>query len=173
MNLSGKRVLMVIAPENFRDEEFAEPKSVFEGIGMEVVVASRGVAEALGSLGAKVAVDKDISEVAAGDFDAVVFVGGAGAVVYFGAPEAHKLAREAFEQGKVLGAICIAPSILANAGVLEGKRATVFASEAGNLREKGAVYTGGPVTVDGKIVTANGPAAACEFGQAIVGVLGR
>ena len=171
MNLAGRRILMVVAPKNFRDEEFLEPKGVFESRGAEVVITSRGVSEASGMLGAKVAVDKDVSEVSAGDFDAIVFVGGSGSSVYFDAPEAHKLAKEAAEYGRVLGAICIAPSILANAGVLDGKRATAFVSEEGNLKERGAVYIGEPVTVDGKIITAAGPQAARKFGEAIAEAL--
>lgn len=172
MELSGKRILMVVAPENFRDEEFFEPKKVFEGRGAEVVVASRGTPEATGSLGATIVVDKDISEISVADFDAIVFVGGLGSSVYYHDSAAHKIAREASDRGKVLGAICIAPSILANAGVLDGKRATVFSSEAENLRESGANYTGEHISRDGKIVTASGPQAATKFGETIAEALG-
>jgi len=170
-DLAGKKILMVVAPRDFRDEEFLEPQKIFADAGAAVTVASKGVAEALGMLGAKVKIDKDLSEVRAADFDAVVFVGGSGASVYFDNPLALDLAKSAFASGKVVGAICIAPSILANAEVLEGRRATAFASEKDNLEAKGATYTGEAVTVDGKIVTARGPEAAEEFGHQIVETL--
>lgn len=172
MDLTGKKILMVIAPENFRDEELMEPKEIFEDAGAEVTVASRGTDSAKGMMGAVVTVDADISEADAGDYDAVIFVGGTGASVYFDDETAQTLARTAYESGKILAAICIAPSTLANAGLLEGKRATSFSSEKDNLEEKGAEYTGATVQADGRIITGNGPEAATEFGQKIAETLG-
>lgn len=166
-----KKILMVIAPKGFRDEEFLEPKQVFEESGAEVTVASKGVDKAQGKLGATANVDIDISDAVAFDYDAVVFIGGPGATVYFKDETAHKLAKDAAESGRVVGAICIAPSILANAGVLEGKKATSFPSEEKNIEPKCAEYTGHDVQVDGKIITANGPEAATDFGHAIVRAL--
>ena len=90
---------------------------------------------------------------------------------YFNNKTALQIARQAAEKEKILAAICIAPSVLANAGVLEGKKATSFASEAGNLRKAKAVYTGSGVERDGLIITGSGPAAATKFGQTIVNVL--
>lgn len=162
---------MIIAPENFRDEELAEPKAIFENAGITVTVASRNCETARGMLGATADVDKDIADVNVADYDAVVFVGGTGATVYFNDPTAHQIAKDAASQGKVLAAICFSPSTLANAGVLEGKKATVFSSEADNLKAKGAEYTGADVEQDGKIITGNGPGAATKFGKTILNAL--
>jgi protease I len=167
----AKKVLVVVAPQNFRDEELAEPKKVFEDAGFEVTFASKGTKTATGMLGARQSIDIDVSEAKAADFDSVVFIGGSGAAVYFDDANVIGLAREAYDSGKVVGAICIAPSILANAGVLEGKKATAFSSERSNLEEKGATYTADLVTVDGKIVTGNGPEAAKKFGEEIAKLL--
>jgi len=161
------RVLMVVAPQNFRDEEYQKPRQVLEKAGFKIEVASKEVSEAEGMFGTKAKIDKDITQVNVDDYQGVVFVGGTGAAVYFEDQTALALVKTAFEKGKVVGAICIAPSILANAGILQGKRATAFSSEQGNLSAKGAYYTGESVTVDGKIVTANGPGAAEEFGRRI------
>jgi protease I len=173
MPTQGKKILMIIAPTNFRDEELAEPKAVFEQAGATVTVASKGTTLATGMLGATAKVDQDITEVDVAEFDAVVFVGGSGASVYFNDPAAHLLAQNAYNQDKIVAAICIAPSTLANAGLLSNKRATCFSSEAENLKTKGASYTGEMVTVDGRIVTGNGPGAAKEFGQKIIEVLNQ
>jgi len=167
------KVLMVVAPKNFRDEEYQKPRQVLEAAGWQIEVASKKVNEAVGMLGAKAKIDKDISQVNVDDYQGVVFVGGTGAAVYFEDQTVLALAKTAFEKDKVVGAICIAPSILANAGILQGKKATAFFSEQENLIAKGAQYTGEPVTVDGKIVTANGPQAAEKFGEKLVEKLGR
>lgn len=167
----AKKVLMIVAPANFRDEECLEPKKIFESRGMNVTVASKGVKTAKGSLGASLNVDVDISKVDVSGYDAVVFVGGPGADVYFNDATAHKIAKDTVARKKILAAICIAPAILANAGVLQWKNATVFPSGRDALESNGAIYTGADVTVDGKIITANGPAAAKKFGNAIVEAL--
>ena len=164
-------ILMVIAPERFRDEELLEPKRVFEENGINVVIASKGVKKAKGKLGVIVDVDKEVKEITAEDYDAVVFVGGPGAAIYFDDDMALKLARDAYKKCKVIAAICVAPSILANAGIFKGKKATCFESQQENLKMKGAIYTGDDVTKDGKIITANGPGAAVKFGEAITGEL--
>jgi protease I len=164
----SKKVLMIIAPQNYRDEELTVPKGVFQKKGCEVVIASKGIEDAIGMLGGKTYVDLDMAEVIPTDYDAIVFVGGGGANVYFNDERAFDIAKDAVAENKVLGAICIAPSILANAGVLKGKNVTASPSEEANLKQKGANYTGKPVEVDGKIVTAIGPNAAKEFGEEIM-----
>jgi protease I len=122
-------------------------------------------------MGATAEIDKDISAVDVDEYDAVVFIGGQGASVYFDDSTALAIAKDAYEKGKVVGAICIAPSILANAGVLEGKKATCFNSESSNLETQGAEYTGSDVEIDGNVITANGPAAARKFGAAVAEAL--
>lgn len=169
-DLSNKKILMVIAPSNFRDEELKHPKQIFEDSGATVTIASTA-SEATGMLGMSISVDKDLKNVSAEDYDAIIFVGGSGASVYFNDEKALSLARDAYSKGKVIGAICIAPSILANAGILEGKKATAFSSEAENLRSKGADYTGEAVTQDDNIITASGPEFARQFGEAIAKAL--
>lgn len=166
-----KKALLIIAPENFRDEELFETKKVLEAAGIKTEVASSQTGVIKGMLGGTQEARKTLFEVNVSDYQAIVFVGGSGASVYFDDALALAIAEEAVRQGKVLAAICIAPSILANAGVLRGKKATAFPSEKENLMNKGADYTGEPVTVDDKIVTASGPAAARDFGWKIVELL--
>jgi len=73
---------MVIAPENFRDEEYARPREILESAGYAVVVASRSRETARGMLGMRVQPELLLSEARAADYDAVVFVGGSGAQTY-------------------------------------------------------------------------------------------
>ncbi len=167
----GKKALMVIASQDFRDEELLTPKEVLESKGVKVTIASSSLDTATGMLGAKVKPEVLIENVNVNDFEAVIFVGGAGAREYFNNPVALKIARDAYKRGKLVGAICIAPRILSEAGVLKGKKATVYSSEAKALKAKGAICTGRDVEVDGKVVTASGPQAAEQFGKTIVNLL--
>ncbi len=171
MPVKEKRALFIIAPENFRDEELFETKKVLDASEIKTEVVSSKTGEIKGSLGSVQRVEKTLLEVNVAEYGAVIFVGGSGASVYFDDAIALAIAEEAFRQDKVLAAICIAPSILANAGVLKGKKATSFSSQKDNLISKDALFTGEPVTVDGRIVTASGPAAAQDFGWEIVGLL--
>ncbi|MDP3630622.1 MAG: DJ-1/PfpI family protein [Actinomycetota bacterium] len=165
-------VLMVIAPDQFRDEEYARPREVLEGLGATVVTASVAPGPCRGKLGMLARAEVALNEVSPDRYDAIVFVGGAGASVYFDDLDAHALARAMHAAGKVVGAICVAPSTLAHAGLLRGKNATAFASQRDDLIAHGATWTGAPVEIDGSIVTANGPAASQDFGLAIADLLG-
>ncbi|MFH1294333.1 MAG: DJ-1/PfpI family protein [Candidatus Aenigmatarchaeota archaeon] len=168
-----KKVLMVIAPHDFRDEEYQQPFEEFKKAGFKVSTVSTVLGEVIGMLGGTVISEGLLNGTSALEYDAVVFIGGAGASMYFDNAEAHKLAVEASEQNRLLGAICIAPVILANAGLLKGRKATVWKDQKliGILKEKGAEYTGADVVKDGKIITAAGPFAAREFGKAVVKAL--
>jgi protease I len=161
------KVLMIIAPRNFRDEELFDTKEELESYGNSVFIASTKTDTATGMLGGTVKPDTTIDNVNVDDYDAVVFVGGSGSSIYFNNQKAHEIARDASDKGKVIGAICIAPSTIANAGLLKGKKATSFPSEERNLRSKGANYTGKPVEKDGNIITADGPRSARNFGRMI------
>jgi protease I len=169
-----KKAVMIIARDNFRDEELLEPKEILERNGIEVKVASTTLDYAKGMLGAKVKPDILVSDVNARDFDAIVFIGGQGASQYWDDPVAHRLAREGISANRIVAAICIAPVTLAKAGILKGKRATVWSSEASQLKAAGSKYTGQPVEKDGNIITAAGPFAAQGFGEELVkALLGR
>ncbi len=171
MNLKGKKVLMVIAPDNFRDEEYFHTREVLESYGASVTTASSKTGEITGMLGGTAVADIVLSQANPSEYDAVVFVGGSGASAYFNDETALGLAQRAYEDGKVVAAICIAPNILAQAGLLEGKKATAYESVKSDLTEKGAVWSNESVVRDGRIITANGPAAARRFGEEIAKLL--
>jgi len=168
-----KKVVMIISKNNFRDEEYFQPKQILTKAKVEVVTASSSTGTAKGMLGATQNVDITIDEIDAKNYDAVIFVGGNGASEYFDNLQAHKIARDTISGKKFLGAICIAPVTLAKAGVLKNKKATVFLSEIDEIKKYGGNYTGKNVEVDGKIVTAAGPKAAKQFGEKILELLLR
>ncbi|MDX2085059.1 MAG: DJ-1/PfpI family protein [Candidatus Melainabacteria bacterium] len=166
-----RRILMVIAPEQFRDEELLVPRHAFEAAGFAVDTVSTRVGEATGMLGAKETIQTTLSQVSPANYCATVVVGGMGSVEHLWENEPlHQLLQAAAAQGQVLAAICLSSAVLAKAGLLQGKQATVWempeSLEA--LKHAGAIYTGEPVTVDDNRVTANGPEAATAFAEAIL-----
>lgn len=178
VDLKNKKILMVIAFKDFKDEEYFVPKEIFEQASAIVLTASDFIGTAVGVSGGEVNIDLNIKDAKAEDYDTVVFVGGPGAYKYLDNSDFHHLAEETVAADKVLGAICIAPAILAKAGVLSGKKATVWSNALDKsaikiLKENGAVFQDEKVVVDGKIVTADGPAAAKEFGEEMVKIVDK
>ncbi len=172
----GKKAVIIIAFRDFRDEEYFPVREILEQSGIEIKTASNKKGIAVGAEGGEAIVDLLVSEVNLADFDAVVFIGGPGCLENLDNDDSYKLARETVRQRKVLASICISPVILAKAGLLKGKRATVWSSpmyreSVAALRDNGAIYEDEPVVRDGRIITGNGPLAAKEFSQTILELL--
>ena len=164
------KILMVLSFQDFQEDELKVPKEYFRGEGYQVVLASKGGISATAMSGEKVSVDLDLKDVDVKDYSAVVFVGGDGIELLklYDDPDYLALARASAE-GNVVAAICLGPNILANAGLLQGKKAT--GADPEYLRSKGAVISYEPVVQDGKIITAGGPGAALQFADSILQAL--
>ncbi len=167
----AKNAVLIVAGSDFRDEELFETKEQLEKAGIRTTIASSKKGRITGMLGGTAEAAILLNDIKVDDYDSVIFIGGSGAKEYFNNKYAQGIAKQAAEKKKVLGAICIAPTILANAGVLKGVSATSFPSEESQLRSAGAKYTGTDVERDGLIITGSGPQAAVQFGQAIVKAL--
>ena len=169
----GMKALLIIAQNNFRDEELSEPKAVLESAGIEVTVASITTNAAKGMLGMEVTPDLAVKDANADDYDAIVVIGGAGSPELANHQEVLDLLVDAAGKGKIIGSICMGPTVLAKAGILQGRKATVFSSGADDVKAGGAIYTNQDVVVDGKLVTATGPAVAKAFGKKLVEVMSQ
>lgn len=172
--LAGTKILMVIAPEQFRDEELLEPRAIFVELGAEVVVASTRLGPSKGMLGAVYEPEALLKEIEGKAFHAIVVVGGMGSPGHlWDCSELHLLLNQMNQDEKVIAAICLSGAALAKSGVLKGKAATVWPMpESLSALEQGqARYLDQPVVADGRIVTANGPEAAREFANAIAAKL--
>jgi protease I len=170
------KILMVIAPVNFRDEEYLIPKKIFEENGFKILTLSKDVDIAKGKLGAEVKVDlkldKDI--INSNEFDAVIFVGGLGALVYENDEKINQIILDFSAKNKLIGAICIAPRVVGSSGIYEGKKVTVWNGDGEQskiLENEGATVLNKDVVVNDNYVTANGPHAAKEFAEEIVKIL--
>lgn len=165
------KILMVLSPQDYQEDELNVPMDYFESNGYAVTLASKGVETATGMSGENVSIDIDIDDVDLSGYRAVVFVGGEG-IYYLKLNEDSSytgLAKKAALQNKLVGAICLAPWILADAGLLQGKEAT--AAETDYLESKGAVISDEAVVQDGNIITASGPDASQEFAEAVIAAL--
>tara|TARA_B100000315_G_C14460533_1_gene533506 strand:+ start:552 stop:1055 length:504 start_codon:yes stop_codon:yes gene_type:complete len=165
------KILSIIAPEDFQDQEYSDSKTALEVAGHEVVTAST-VAAPTGKFGATAQANIMLADVNPDDYDAIAFIGGPGVYGYFEDEIVLNLAKTFLNANKPTCAICAAPGILANAGLLQGKSATCWPGEGDHLKEKGTNYTGKPVEQDGLIITADGPTSAKAFGEAIAKVVG-
>jgi len=171
-----KKVLIIIAPRNFRDEEFQEPKAILEKAGVKVIVASTEAGTAKGMFGMQVIPNTTVDKVDPAEFDAIVVVGGGGSQTYlWNNLQVQKIVQAMHRKGGIVAAICISPAVLAKAGILKGRKATVFpsADAISELKKAGAIVSDAPVMVDGKIITGKGPEAAREFGQKIAESLSK
>lgn len=167
---------MFVAQQDFRDEEYFIPKAVFEQQGIEVVTVSNEKGQILGIFGGVGVANIAFSDVRIDDFDGFVFVGGSGAMKYLDNKDVYKLVKQAVDKDKLVGAICIAPAILANAGVLKGRKAAVWSSNMDKsaikiLEKGGADYQKASVVIDGRIVTANGAEQARKFAETAASML--
>jgi len=170
MDLGSKKVIMIIAPENFRDEEYFDTREALEKKGVDVSVASISNPAISGIDKREVQVDMMLPDVT-DDFDGIVFVGGGGAKVYFQNQTVLDLARKYYEEGKIVAAICIAPIILGHSGIMSDKKATCWEGGAKDLEDFGTEYTAANVEVDGNVITANGPKSSAKFGKKIAKAL--
>lgn len=169
------KILFIFAKYGFRDKEYFIPKEILENAGHKIKTAGNCEAgeTAIGADNGKVKIDLNIDDAKVGDFNAIVFIGGPGALENLNNEQSYRIANEAVSQKKLLAAICVSPAILAKAGVLKGKKATVwssFSDKSGieTLKNNGAEFIDEPVVQDGNIITANGPQAAKEFGFALL-----
>jgi deglycase len=166
-------VLIIIAPEQFSEKELFIIKTELENAGHSTVIASISSGSCSGSRQSTITATQSLSEVQTADYDGVVFVGGRGSKTLFTNDDALRIAAEMSHANKITAAICLAPAILANAGVLENKRATAAKTEVKTLRSKNAEYTGPGVMVDGNIITGSGPGYSKRLVREIIARLGN
>jgi len=168
------KVLIVIAPQKFRDEEFNVPAAALQkaGIGYDIASNNRGLCA--GMLGTKVNATLSFEEVDPKSYDGILIVGGGGAQSYLWDDDLlGEIVKYLHASARVVAAICLAPVVLARAGILKGKKATYFNSPVSfrEMKAGGAVLVDKAVVSDGRIVTANGPAAAAEFAETFIRTL--
>jgi 4-methyl-5(b-hydroxyethyl)-thiazole monophosphate biosynthesis len=161
----NRKVLCLLAP-GFEEIETIAPVDLLRRAGAEVVMASAtNEKTVIGRCQIAVQADALLSDVQTQDFDLLLIPGGPGVKVLRADGRPAALAKTYAQRGKPVAAICAAPTVLADAGILTGKRFTAHFSVHGELPSALAEER---VVVDGQVITSRGAGTAIEFGLALV-----
>ena len=164
----------VFLADGFEDVEALIPIDVLRRGGVEVVTVSTTEFPLVESAHCvNIEADLQFDQADYADADLLMLPGGMpGASNLFEHEGVCEAVKAQFEAGKKVAAICAAPAVvLAQIGVLNGKKATCYPGFEKALAEAGATYTADLVTVDGNITTGEGPAAAFPYAYELLAQL--
>jgi 4-methyl-5(b-hydroxyethyl)-thiazole monophosphate biosynthesis len=140
--------------------------------GIEVVTAGLQPGIIKASRGTQLVPDAMLDAVLRHEFDMIVLPGGMpGAQHLKEDPRIISLLKKMAGEGKYTAAICAAPTVLAEAGLLEGRRATSYPGFLDKMPVPGMAYLKDAVVQDGKVITSRGPGTAMDFALALVEIL--
>jgi 4-methyl-5(b-hydroxyethyl)-thiazole monophosphate biosynthesis len=163
------KVVLFLAP-GFEEIEAMSIVDTLRRAGVEVVIAGLQAGATEGSRGVNVIPDRSIDEIALEEFAAVILPGGSPGYINLGRDrQVREFVTQAFAEGRIVAAICGAPTVLAYLGILKGKKATVYPGKEAELT--GAEFVNERVVVDGTVVTSQGPGTAIEFSVKLVELL--
>jgi len=162
--------VLTILPEGFEELEATAPVDLWRRAGFHVTVAALGSRrEVTGRNKITVVADKILGAIGPeAVFDVLFLPGGPGVPHLRESPEIREILGRQFAADKWTAAICAAPLVLKDAGLLSGRKYTAHPSTATELPEADAKSN---VVVDGKIVTSRGAGTAVEFGLAVIELL--
>lgn len=160
----NQRVLCIIT-DGFEEIETITPVDVLRRAGADVVVASIGSFHVTGRSGITIHADGTLSDAVEQEYDLLLIPGGPGVTALRADGQAAKLARQFHDAGKYVAAICAAPTVLHDAGLLAGRRFTAHSAVQGELPD---ALTNDRVVVDDRIITSRGAGTALEFSLALV-----
>lgn len=169
--LTKKSALIVIAAENFNEEEFIVIRDSLEKSGIKIFIASDCNNLCTGADGMRVKNDIKLFNIHERNFGGIVFVGGSGIKNYWQNRKLHKVAADFFKAKKPIAAICSSVVILAKAGILSGLSATCWKEDEKELHFENIQVKDSPVVIRKNIITGNGPESAQEFINAFISKL--
>ncbi|MEY3898355.1 MAG: Chaperone protein YajL [Verrucomicrobiota bacterium] len=158
-----KRVLCLLV-DGFEEIETVTPVDLLRRAGVDVVMASLVEGIVTGRCGIRLQPDVVLDSVVTADFDLLFIPGGPGVEELRRDGRAAALAREFSTAGKTVAAICAAPLVLKDAGLLDGRKFTAHFSAHDDLPD----ITSGRVVMDGNLITSRGAGTALDFGLALV-----
>ncbi len=161
-----KKVLCLIT-DGFEEIETITPVDLLRRAGVEVVIASLDGDRVEGRSGITIEPDAALSSVDSADFDLLFLPGGPAVGALRKDGRAASLAKDFKSAGKPIAAICAAPLILHDAGILEGHRFTSHFSTWKELPDA----LNERVVDDGRLITSRGAGTALDFGFALVRLL--
>jgi protease I len=169
MNDPRKNSILIFLPKkDFNEEEFTILKGLLLKAGKQIFITSDDHFVCSGSKGMKVKSDTSFFNINVNNFSALILVGGAGSKAYWKNQILQKIIIKFFVLGKVVAAICSSPIILANAGILNNKKATCYSEDKMELINSGIDYQDKNLVVDANVVTADNSHSAQQFAEAIL-----
>ncbi|MDH4226601.1 MAG: DJ-1/PfpI family protein [Deltaproteobacteria bacterium] len=164
-----KKILITLAP-GFEEIEALATADILRRASANVTLASTVSGPVEGRNGIKVLADTTLDEAAKHDYDIIILPGGAKGTENLKADKRVKeLITKQAASGKLLAAICAAPTILSAAGLLKGRKVTSHPSVRKSL--DAAKVTDDRVVIDSNIITSQGPGTTLEFAFALVEIL--
>ena len=162
------KTIFVFLAEGFEEIEALTPVDVLRRAGLSVQTVSVMDEQVVaGAHGVPVLADKMFAEINPEEAEMILLPGGLPGATNLDAHEGlSRMILDFAAAEKPLAAICAAPLVLGNRGLLQGKKATCYPGFETYLQ--GAEYTAALVEKDGNIITGKGPGAAMEFAFAIV-----
>jgi len=160
-------VALFLLADGFEELEFIAPYDILHRGGISVSTASiSGKNEVLGAHGLKILTDDST------DFDMLVLPGGAvGTENLLKSESVKSLLIKSYEAGKKIAAICAAPKVLANAGILASHKATSYPGVRAYVEPFCKKYLDVPVVVSGNIITSRSAGTAAEFGFCLLSLM--
>lgn len=160
--------ILIPLTDGFEEIEAMVPVDILRRAGFNVVTAGIPATMITGANGTKIVTDKKLEDVNPEEFDAIVLVGGPGYKNLGNSNKVLATLRDFNSKNKTIAAICMAPSILAKAGIIDDKKATIYPGQEREIPRP----RGERVVVDGNIITSQAPGTAMEFSLKIVEKLG-
>ena len=155
---------VILLADGFEEVETLTVVDVLRRCSIETDVAGVSGDIIEGAHGIKVIPDKDIEDVEIDSYDALLLPGGNPGYKNLRSDErVIAMVKTAFAKNKIVAAICAAPLVLADAGILKGKRVTIYPGMENEIVKAGAEFSEDLVVVDGNIITSRGPATAILF----------
>jgi len=168
--------ILIIATDGFEQSELMKPRKALDDAGFETIVASLEDGKIKGwdnkDWGQSVSVDLTVDEVATADYQALLLPGGQiNPDILRMNDRVIEIVRKFANSGKPVAAICHAPWLLAEAGVLRGRTVTSWPSIRTDLRNAGANVVDREVVVDGNLITSRNPDDIPAFSEALIAAL--
>ena len=164
-------MVAILLGKGFEEAEAIVPADLLRRAGVEVALVGVGGKQIPGAHGITVTADLTLKELDPERVELLMLPGGMGGVeVLSGDVRAQALIQHCYDEGRWLAAICAAPTILANLGMLDRRRAVCYPGLE-DLMGSAVVQKGCQVVVDGHIVTGEGPGSAFPFGLKLVEIL--
>lgn len=158
--------VLAILAEGFEEIEAIAPVDLLRRAGVEVTLAALGEGiHVTGKNSITVHADTTLAAIGAKPFDCLFLPGGPGVKHLRADPRVIALVRRQHAEGGWLAAICAAPTVLRDAGLLEGRRYTAHFSVANELP---ALLAEERVVADGRVLTSRGAGTAVDFGLLLI-----